>query len=181
MTPTQILKHEHQVILLVLQGAEREARAIQAGAEPHLPVIEEIVDFIRAFADRCHHGKEENLLFARMVERGMPREFGPIGVMLHDHEQGRALVGAVAGAISGAASGDRAATATIATNLLAYVALLRAHIEKEDNILYPMADQILSPTDQQELAEGFDRVESEEMGEGTHERYHRLAHRLAGE
>ena len=51
---------------------------------------------------------------------------------------------------------------------------------KEDNILYPMADGILTPADQAELAAAFDQVEAEEMGEGTHERYHQLAHEWAG-
>lgn len=179
MTPTETLKHEHQIILLVLGGAEREAHAIRSGASPDLVKLREIIDFARNFMDRCHHGKEERHLFELMIERGMSKEFGPIGVMLHEHEQGRSLVQGVAAALAQLESGEQAAAATLARALIDLSELLRAHIYKEDNILYPMADRLLSPADQQALAEAFERVEADEMGAGTHERYHELAHRLA--
>jgi hemerythrin-like domain-containing protein len=70
--------------------------------------------------------------------------------------------------------------AAVRDNLLGYTRLLRAHIGKEDNVLYPMAERILTPEDQQWLAEEFDRVEAEEMGAGVHEKYHQMAHELAG-
>jgi len=59
------------------------------------------------------------------------------------------------------------------------VALLRAHIDKEDNVLFPMADQLLTAADQKELTEAFEKVEAEEIGEGVHDKYHQLAHELA--
>jgi len=180
VTPTEILKHEHQIILMVLDAAEREVRRIRVGAAVDAEKIEKMLDFIRNFADRCHHAKEEDLLFVRMQQRGMPADSGPIAVMLHEHEEGRARVRAVAAALPRAAQGDASATTAVTTNLLAYIQLLRAHIDKEDNVLYPMADRLLTPQDQRALAEDFERVESEEIGEGVHERYHQLAHELAG-
>jgi hemerythrin-like domain-containing protein len=179
MNPTETLKHEHQVILLVLGAAEREAQLIQRTGKVDTVKVGQMVEFFRNFADRCHHAKEENLLFVKMQERGMPVQGGPIGVMLQEHVQGRSFVRATGDALSRAGAGDGAAVASVADNLSGFVRLLRAHIYKEDNILYPMADQIFSPQDQQALAAEFDRVEAEEMGEGVHERYHELAHRLA--
>ena len=180
MTPTDELKHEHQIILLVLRAVEREMQRIQAGEPVPEERVGQMIDFIQNFADRCHHAKEEDLLFARMQERGMPVHGGPISVMLQEHEEGRRLVRAAAEALPRAAAGDTRAATALATNLLAFVRLLRAHIDKEDNVLYPMADQILTATDQADLAAAFERVEAEEMGEGTHERYHQLAHEWAG-
>lgn len=179
MKATDILKHEHQVILKVLDAAEREARNIRAPGKIDAERTNKIVDFIRNFADRCHHAKEEDQLFVRMRDRGFPFEGGPIAVMLMEHEEGRRHVRAVADAVSAAASGDEAAVAKIADHLQAYVELLRQHIDKEDNILYPMADQILTPQDQEELIKTFERIEAEDMGEGVHEKYHQLAHELS--
>jgi hemerythrin-like domain-containing protein len=178
MTPTETLKHEHQVILLVLDAAEREAHSIRATGAPHVDQIGEMVDFFRNFVDRCHHGKEERHLFPKMNEKGMPVGTGPIAVMLHEHEQGRAAVRAVADALARVKAGEAQAAGALPEGLFAYVALLRNHISKENNVLFPMADRMLSPGDQQVLAEAFEKVETEEMGEGTHERYHQLAHRL---
>lgn len=177
MRPTETLMHEHQIILMVLDAAEREARWIKETGEVQAERVEQMVDFFRNFADRCHHAKEEKLLFVKMQERGMPTEAGPIGVMLYEHDLGRGYVRAVAEALPRAAS-DSAARQTILDNLTRYVQLLRDHIYKEDHILYPMADQLLLPDDQRALEESFERVEREEIGEGVHERYHRIAYEL---
>lgn len=179
MRPTEELKHEHQVILLVLDAIEREMRQIQDGGAVPEERIAQMLDFVRNFADRCHHAKEEALLFARMEERGVPTQGGPIGVMLREHDEGRSLVRAAAEALPRATLGDARARDTLAARLLSYVRLLRLHIDKEDNVLYPLADRILTDADQDELAAAFAQVEAEEIGEGTHERYHQLAHEWA--
>ncbi|MCX8066346.1 MAG: hemerythrin domain-containing protein [Anaerolineae bacterium] len=180
MRPIETLMDEHRIILTVLDAAAREVQRIQETEEVRVERLEQMVDFFRNFADRCHHAKEEKLLFVRMEERGMPREAGPIGVMLYEHDLGRGYVRAVAEALPRAAS-DLAAREAVRRNLAQYVQLLRDHIYKEDYILYPMADGLLLPEDQQALGEGFEQVEREEMGEGVHERYHELAHRLGKE
>jgi hemerythrin-like domain-containing protein len=178
MTPIEVLMHEHEIILMVLGKAEQEAQRMQESGQVNAEKAEQMVDFIRNFADRCHHAKEEDLLFVRMRERGMPVEGGPIGVMLMEHVEGRRLVKAVAEALPDAAKGDAQAVAAVRDNLRGYVRLLRAHIGKEDNVLYPMADRMLTAEDQQWLANEFDRVEAEEMGSGVHEKYHEMAHSL---
>lgn len=178
MRPTETLMHEHQIILTVLDAAAREVQRIQETGEVRVERLEQMVDFFRNFADRCHHAKEEKWLFVRMEERGMPREAGPIGVMLYEHDLGRGYVRAVADALP-RAENDPAARQTVRENLAQYIQLLRDHIYKEDHILYPMADGLLLPEDQRALEEAFERVEREEIGEGVHEKYHELAHRLA--
>jgi hemerythrin-like domain-containing protein len=180
MLPTDILRHEHQLILMVLDAAEREARAIANGGVANADRLAAFVDFIRNFADHCHHAKEEDLLFVRMGEKGFPLQGGPVAVMLHEHELGRAHVAAVADNIAAAAAGDPAARTIVVERLAAYASLLRQHIHKEDNILYPMADRVFSEADQAALAAEFERVERDEIGEGVHQRYEALARELAG-
>jgi hemerythrin-like domain-containing protein len=178
MTPTETLKHEHEIVLLILGAAEREARSIRETGSAHVPEIEEMVDFFKNFVDRCHHSKEERHLFPRMEARGLPTGAGPVAVMLYEHEQGRAVVRAISDAIARIKGGERQAAEGLADALSEYSELLRNHIFKENKVLFPMADRMLSTQDQSELATAFDRVEAEEMGQGVHERYHQLAHRL---
>ena len=180
MKPTDILRHEHELIMMVLDAAEREARTIANGGAADADRLAGFVDFIRNFADHCHHAKEEDVLFVRMGERGFPREVGPVAVMLHEHELGRAHVAAVADNIGAAAAGDPAARAVVAERLAGYASLLRQHIFKENNILFAMADQTLTEEDQAALAADFERVERDEIGEGVHERYAAIARELAG-
>ncbi|MBC7287075.1 MAG: hemerythrin domain-containing protein [Armatimonadetes bacterium] len=180
MDPIETLRHEHDVILLVLEAADQVARSLPAKLRTNPAWLDEFIDFARNFADRCHHGKEERHLFVRLEQRGIPREGGPIGVMLLEHDQGRAFVRAVADSAPAAKAGDILASEAVARNLSAYVELLRSHIAKENDVLFVMAKQVLTATDLRELEAAFERVETEEMGEGVHERYYELAHRLAG-
>lgn len=180
MTATEILKHEHQVILMVLKTAENEARSIKEKNQVRPDVINKLTEFFQNFADRCHHAKEEKYLFERMRLRGIPVENGPIGVMLIEHDEGRGYVKAIIEGVSRAKDGDAKATSEVADHLLDYVDMLRVHIDKEDNVLYPLADRVLTSKDQEELLKAFEKVENEEIGAGVHEKYHQLAHELAG-
>lgn len=179
MRATDILKSEHRVIEQMLGCLEQIAaeghRQGRLEAEP----AREAIDFFRTFADGCHHGKEESRLFPAMEARGLPRNGGPTGVMLDEHEIGRAYVRAMQSAIDAAAAGAVEAVESFREHAAAYVALLREHIQKEDHCLFSMADQLLSEEDQANLLAAFDHVESHEMGHGTHERYLAIADRLA--
>jgi len=179
MTPTSILSDEHRVIEVVLNCLERlSSEALESGRFDG-QAAREILDFLRTFADRCHHGKEENLLFPALTSKGMPREHGPVGVMLHEHEVGRDLIGAMAAQTDAACDGNRAALETFTQHAASYVELLRAHIQKEDNVLFPMAGRILSEAEQHDLLAAYDRVERDHIGAGVHEDYLALARKLA--
>jgi len=141
MHPTQVLRDEHQWILAV---AETLSSLL---AEPvdrlDYDRIDKCIDFIRLFADACHHGKEEDHLFTALVEQGMPSERGPIAVMLHEHRMGREKVAAMVAAMPGAREGSSSDRGHLIRAGLGYVDLIRDHILKEDNVLFQMADQTL--------------------------------------
>lgn len=181
MTAIEELKHEHRVIERMLAILEAAAAKADAGQELPTDFFPKVVDFIRNFADRCHHGKEEDNLFPAMEKHGISRQAGPIGVMLMEHEQGRAFVRGMDEATQRFASGDRTALKAALDNAQGYAELLRQHIDKEDNILYQMADQVLTPADQQELLLKFEKVEQERIGVGKHEEYAKLVEDLERE
>jgi hemerythrin-like domain-containing protein len=104
----------------------------------------------------------------------------PTSVMLQQHESGRQRIRAVDAALPAARQGDAGATRLVAENLRAYAVGLRDHIGKENEVLFSMADGILSSDDQGRLAIEFNRIESEEVGAGVHEKYHAMARELAG-
>jgi hemerythrin-like domain-containing protein len=174
MKPTQELSHEHQAILLMIKILAKMSDRLEAGENVDPLHLEQAVDFIKIFADKCHHAKEEDLLFPAMEEAGIPRDGGPLGVMLREHTEGRGYVKTMTGALAGIKKGDRRAAELFAENARNYGALLSQHIFKEDHILYPMADKRLSAAKQDELEACFAGVERDVVGEGKHEEYHRL-------
>ncbi len=181
MIATEILREEHQIIIMALNGAKREVLSIREFGRVNVAKTEDIVDFCWSFIERCHNAKEEKYLMAKMEERGLPSDKEPILVMSLEHKEGQDIVKAMAAALPQAKTGDSAAIASIALNLRAYIGLSHDHINKEDNIFFPMADQIFTQEDQKELLSAFEKHEAEEIGSGEHDRYHQLARKLAQE
>jgi hemerythrin-like domain-containing protein len=176
---TEILSNEHRIIEQVLSCLDALAKeAHTAGRVDQQPAADAIA-FLRNFADRCHHGKEETHLFPALESKGFPRDGGPTGVMLHEHELGRAHIRGMDENLAAAASGDATALKEFIDHANGYVSLLREHIYKEDHVLFQLADRALSDSDQQALLAAFGRVEAEEMGQGTHEKYLKIAQELA--
>ena len=92
MKPTEQLRHEHEGIKLVLAVPERLASRMYSATSVNSADMDDVLEFITVFCDRCHHGKEEGLLFPALTSTGRPNLSGPITVMLSEHEQARALV-----------------------------------------------------------------------------------------
>ena len=166
---TQILRQEHDAILKMLEAAEEAARRIDAGGLIRRETLSGISEFLRLFADKCHHAKEEDLLFPLLESRGMPREGGPTGVMMHEHVEGRAFVRQMAEA-SEACNWGEDSQKKWAAAARGYIELLRQHIFKENNILFVMAENMLSPEEQEKLGAQFASAELEKLGPGTRER-----------
>ncbi|HTT32921.1 MAG TPA: hemerythrin domain-containing protein [Methylomirabilota bacterium] len=170
MQATEILRQEHDVILKMLDGLDQMNQTLLANAEVARGTFDGFLEFFRLFADRCHHGKEEDLLFPMLEQRGIPRGGGPIGVMLHEHDHGRELIQEMAAAAAEYEKDRTTGSRRWVRAAQSYSQLLRDHILKENNILFHMAEQLLTSEEQISLAAAFEKTEMEKIGVGTHER-----------
>jgi len=151
-TPTDVLREEHRVILRALDALETAGGRLAAGRALPEGWWPDILAWLRGFADRNHHAKEETSLFPAMVKAGVPSAGGPIAVMLEEHGRGRALIHAME-------TGEPAERAARARE---YVGLLRDHIDKENGVLFPLADAVLDEAAQRALQSEFEAVEVEQ-------------------
>lgn len=179
MRPTEELRAEHEGILVMLRILERVSGQLTSPGSVELKHLDQILDFLRVFVDRCHHGKEEDILFPALERTGIPRRGGPIGVMLSEHEAGRGHIRDMGEALDGLHKGLDAAAPRFTGASARYIELLKHHIEKENNVLFPMADRILPEQEQVRISEELDKLEKERIGEGRHEAFHRLMDDLA--
>lgn len=154
-TATSNLENDHLHILRLTDVMEKMVLT-EAINIPHL---ETIVELIKKFADGLHHTKEESLLFPKMVEKGFSFQQGPIAVMMNDHEEGRNFVKGISENISLYKSGNKSVKEDIFQNMHGYIELLRNHIEKENNILFRMADKVLNAEEQKLLSDEFQKLE----------------------
>lgn len=180
MRVTDILYEEHRVIERVLAALEGAADELERGGTVRPEFFLEAADFITGFADGCHHRKEEGVLFGAMIAHGAPAHGGAIDMMREEHDQGRAYNRGMKEGAKALANGDAIARGTVVKNAKGYVALLRDHIAKEDEMLFPMAEELIPPDATESLVAAFGRVEHEE-GPDTHERYEALANKLSQE
>ena len=175
MNPIETLKTEHEAVRLTLRilniivdGAK------QTGTVARTTHLEQLLEFFTVFVDTCHHGKEEALLFPAMEAVGISRQGGPIGVMLSEHQQGRQYVQGMKAALARINAGAAAAVEELARHAAAYIQLLDQHIEKENQVLFPMATRHLSATQLNALDEGFESIEADKIGVGRHEEFHHM-------
>ena len=173
-----ILMDEHRRIEQVLGSLEAFAASLGQGLSEERSLLGCYAGFFRDFADAFHHAKEEDVLFERLVESGFSRESGPVAVMLHEHQLGRAHVSSLrrlAGKGGPLSAVERQQAQQAAG---AFVPLLRAHILKEDRILYPMALRVLSGPELDEMAEAFAALERARQEDGSWDRFQALAEQL---
>ncbi len=161
MKPTETLTNEHKVIKRALNILDVADQALVSGDDSVVALYPELIEFIRGYADNFHHAKEENILFQKLGEKGMPIKGGPVSVMLSDHEHFRYLIGELEDAVNNFLDGDTDERERIIENADEYVDLLRGHIEKEDTVLYPMSDNLLTDEDQTTMQVEFEKVEEE--------------------
>ena len=172
------LMNEHRVILSVLGSLENYVSQGQQGTTLDRYILGDYVEFFRNFADKCHHGKEEELLFRKMNDYGFSNDAGPLAVMLGEHVQGRDHVRALAAIAAGTGPVSAADQIRAIQHALGFIFLLRNHIGKEDQILFPMAMQYIPGEELDQLHEAFESYEINVMGAETHARFHHLAEKL---
>jgi hemerythrin-like domain-containing protein len=175
---TDSLVREHRLIERVLHVLEVAMQRLERNEDVANDFLEKALDFIENYSDRCHHGKEEDILFPILKSRGIPIDGGPIGVMLMEHEEGRRLIRILSAATKGYIEGDVAKKNEMIENALAFVRLLRQHIYKEDQILYPMANRALTKQDQMGLLTKFESMEYEKIGKAGSEHYAHMVEQL---
>lgn len=166
---------EHRVIERVLEALGRmiEEEVVDSA------FLREALDFFRNFADGCHHAKEEEALFPALESAGVPRDGGPIGCMLHEHDEGRMLLRTIETNLAAAESGNVSARGTVLRAAQRYMVMLRQHIQKEDSVLFVIAENVLSPAQKAEVLRDFAIKEREPLREGQRAHYLTLADRLA--
>ena len=175
MQPIEDLKTEHEAVTITLKILDSICKEIEKTGEISSPDhLGQLFEFFKTFVDKCHHGKEEELLFPALEEVGVSREGGPIGVMLKEHQQGRDLVANMHASLAHYSEGNRKAAIDLIQYARAYTVLLNQHIDKENNVLFPMADRHLSSEKQAELWQGFEAIETQKIGAGKHEAFHRM-------
>ena len=155
-TAIKNLENDHANILGLIDVMEKMVLTLST----ELSHMEMVVSLIKNYADGFHHAKEEKLLFPLLVKKGFSKEHGPVAVMLHEHTEGRNFVTGMTEEIEAYKNGDTSTLTKLYENMQGYIDLMRAHIGKENNVLFSMSDKALTDEEQQDLLKAFAAVET---------------------
>lgn len=161
MDATRCLREEHQVILRVLECFEVALQRSADSGGARRSDYASFLEFFSDYADRCHHGKEERSLFFFLERNGVPREGGPMGVMLYEHEYERMQIGAMRELFPRLEAGDRDAVSQLVERGRALLGMLRDHIDKEEHCFFGIADQVIQGDERSALFESYREIEGE--------------------
>lgn len=176
-TPTETLEEEHHYIQKVVGAMAVLAERFESGQDVETETVQTIVEFMRTFADKCHHGKEETHLFTLLERKGVPIRGCPIGILTAEHQRGRTLVSALASAVDTYAKNGESARKSLIQALKSLTELYPGHIWKEDYLLFPMTNKILNSEEQKDLQQKFEMVEKT-IGPDVHQRFIQLSEKL---
>jgi hemerythrin-like domain-containing protein len=177
MKATQVLEQEHRVIQKMAASLALIGEDLKAEKRIPSDTLCEITRFLQVFVNQCHQQKEEAYLFAILLKKGVPAGGCPLAVLHNEHAKEQALIKQFADAVEMYIESKGEAHASLESSIRALVELLPGHIWKEDYLLLPMADKILSSEDQKSLCKQFDKLQSE-IGPELHFRFEKFADEL---
>mgnify|MGYP001557763566 CR=1 FL=1 len=155
MNPIDLLTKEHEKIIVVADALDKESSLLEKGKGVNEEFLINVIKFIRNYADKFHHAKEEDILFKELCKKENEKNMhcNPVEQMLIEHDEGRKF-------IKGIEDGMKEKNKKkIINNAIGYVNLIREHIFKEDNILYPMSKKVLNKKAIMNMSKDFDNAD----------------------
>ncbi len=171
---TASLRKDHDLIEKVIKSMETTTDLLKSGKQIPESILLPVIDFTKNFTDVCHHSKEENSLFPALEKAGLPKNMGPIAMMLMDHERSRDIGKRME--ISTKEYLETGNSDKLVSDMSEYVQHITEHLWKENNRLFMMAEarlQYVSDTVDRELHEIEDN-KLQEIG-NDREYYEKLA------
>lgn len=170
---TEVLEREHRYIEKVTELMSSLGDELDRGKAVPADALRDVVTFLRIFAGQCHHAKEEEYLFKLLEQRGVPASGCPLGVMKAEHNSGHILLEKLAQAAADYITAPRQHREPLRDALRELVQHYQHHIWKEDFLVFPMAEELLSEADHAEIAAGYGAIEAD-IGSDVHHAFEGL-------
>ena len=181
MKATDTLKEEHRLIERVLVILEKAAKSAAQNKPVRPEFFLKACDFNENFTEACHHKKEEEILFKFLAENGVPIDGGLLGTLRTEHDQGREYIRNMHAAAEAWAAGDQEGRAEVIWITSSYTTLLRQQLQKENSILFALAEQTIPTEEQGQVGEAFDRTETETNAAALRDKYAAIVESLEQE
>ncbi|HMD32900.1 MAG TPA: hemerythrin domain-containing protein [Candidatus Acidoferrales bacterium] len=180
VSPTEVLCTEHRAILRMLDVTSELAHLLEVGVDVPPDMLDAVAEFMRVFGDE-HLKKEEEFLFPALGKRGVALDGVAVDTLQRDHDQARTLLGKMSDAAVAYRAHRPKADRKWGRVATEYAMVMRRHIDKEQQIFYPAAEQILSADEQRNLGETLRRGSEDSGTLERHRHFSQMADSLAAE
>lgn len=170
------LYNEHHGINIMLDIMSSISMQLAEKKSVEILHLEKIVEFLSGFADKCHHGKEEDILFNKKKLKNNPTLHMMLPEILVEHETGRKIISSLKKILNAGSQANPDFQSEVGKLFADYADLLHKHIKKENDILFPALAQDIDTDMDAELFEAFEKLETDVIGLGKHEEYHAMLH-----
>ena len=179
MRSIDLLQDEHRQITRLLDGLDRIVQRAAVRGQVDGPEATELLGLFDAFADGWHQDKEEEYLFPRLLQRASAGEARRIRSLFHDHSEERRRMMSMRAHVVSAIYGEPLSVREFVRDARGFIQLHRRHMAQENGVVFPMAERLLTDSDDQEIAQGFERVDVEfSVTPSTFERMSKVCDRL---
>lgn len=178
--PTEILEDEHRLIIRVVNALNVFAQGMEDGWDVEEEIFNELIEFMRIFAEKWHHAKEEDVLFPLLISKGVPETGCPLAHLVSEHKLSNSYVAELVSSMEAYRKGDADARYAVIQGLRNLSLYYTNHIWFEDNMLFPLANRYLSNEDQDKLLHEFARID-ESRGKTLHDHLEQFARRIEEE
>lgn len=162
---------EHRLIERMLKSVVEKIPSIKESGKADPVFIDTVVDFVRTYADRTHHGKEEDILFKALVKKKMSDSDRALMLeLVEDHKYGRSVVKTIVSAKDEYVAGDVKAIGVLIENLEALAEFYPKHIIKEDKVFFPSTENLFSKEEQDAMLAQFWEFDRNMI----HEKYYKV-------
>jgi len=177
MSPTDNLMSEHDDIKELLKIMSKIAGNIKSNNVFYTSDVEDIIEFLNFFIEKSHHGKEE-VYYPKLESYGVLKDTDLLSVMMDEHTLSRNYLKDIYTCVENCKVGNYFSGEMLAESLINYVLVIENHMQKEENIIFPLADRMLSDEKQDEISKEFEKVEESLVQHGFQVHYHDLLIKL---
>jgi len=178
MTPTENLIKEHKEINELLEIMSKIAAKIKSKDVFYPTDVEEIIDYLIIIIDKSHQGKEDEVFYPELMSTGISKETEPLSIINYEHVLAKRYLKEISSCVVNCKIGNDFSGDLLADSLTNYVIVIQNHIKREEEIVFPIANEVFSEEKQHEILQRFEVIDQQNITHSFLERFNKLLNKL---
>ena len=178
MTPTENLINEHKKINELLDIMSKIALKIKSKDVFYPNDVEEIVKYLINLIENSHHGKEDDVFYPELISSGIPKETAPLSIINYEHIISVNYLKDISSCVVNCKIGNDFSGELLADSLTNYVIAIKNHIQREEEIVFPIANEVFSIEKQNEILQRFEVIEQKYISNSFNDQFDKLLNKF---